>query len=132
MHETDCGRFWVDNINRATISDVNAEGEPGLICNNPVAACKLFVGCNWSIDDSNLVAMNLFIRQQRPICDADVAPDFVMNSLEPPQHFSLIIRDIDTRNSLDERMSANARCFQRSKLLDRKLVCHRRKSLAEG
>jgi len=124
MHQTDGRRFWVDNINRATISDVNAECESVLICNNAVAACKLFVGGNWSIDDSNLVAVNLFIRQQRPICDADAAPDFVMNVLEQSQHFSLIIRDIDTRNSLDERMSANAGCFQRNKLLDRKLLCH--------
>ena len=43
MHETDSRRFWIDNVNGATVGDVNAQRGPALIGDDAVAAGKFLV-----------------------------------------------------------------------------------------
>ena len=59
MHESDCRRFWIDDVNRAAVRNVNAEANAALICNDTIAAGKTFPRFNRSIHDRDLVAMNL-------------------------------------------------------------------------
>src|SRR4051812_15841364 len=38
MHETNCRRIWIDDVDCATVGDVNAECDTALIRNNAIAA----------------------------------------------------------------------------------------------
>jgi len=38
--QDDRGRVWIDNVDRAAVSDMNAEREPRLICNEPSQPAK--------------------------------------------------------------------------------------------
>ena len=46
MDETDGRRFWIDNINRATIGDMNAEQNFALVCDDSVATGELLARFN--------------------------------------------------------------------------------------
>ena len=46
MDETDGRRVWIDNVDRAAISDVNAERDFSLIRDDAVAPRELFVARN--------------------------------------------------------------------------------------
>ena len=47
VHEANRRFFWIDNVNRATIGDVNAERDFFLIRDNTVAASEPYVRFNW-------------------------------------------------------------------------------------
>src|SRR5260370_24741024 len=47
VHEANRRFFWIDNVNRATIGDVNAKRDFSLICDEAVATREIFVGLNW-------------------------------------------------------------------------------------
>ena len=61
---------------------MNAEREPCLICNDAVATGEMFVRLDRYVDNCNLVPMNLFGGEQRPITHANCAPDFPMRRFE--------------------------------------------------
>lgn len=66
MDEADGQRFWIDNINRATIGYMNAEQSVFLVCDDSVATGKLFARFNWPIDNRNFVSVNLLRGQEWP------------------------------------------------------------------
>ena len=82
MHQSDSRRFWIDNVNSAAVSDMNAERDTRLICNEAVAAGEMLILVNRSIDNCDLVAMNLFGGKQRPIADSNRVSDFPMHCVE--------------------------------------------------
>jgi len=82
MDETDGWRIWIDNVNSAAVSDMNAERDTRLICNEAVAAGEMLILVNRSIDNCDLVAMNLFGGKQRPIADSNRVSDFPMHCVE--------------------------------------------------
>jgi len=47
VHETNRRFFWIDNVNRATIGDVNAKRDFSLIRDDTVATSELYVRFNW-------------------------------------------------------------------------------------
>src|SRR5437870_6582361 len=86
MHQTDGRRFWIDNINRATVRNVNTQRDTAFIRHNAVAAGETSIfaadtaaataaatACN-----CDFVSVNLFGGEQRPVADADCIADFVM------------------------------------------------------
>ena len=82
MDETDGWRIWIDNVNSAAVSDMNAERDTRLICNEAVAAGEMLILVNRSIDNCDLVAMNLFGGKQRPIADSNRVSNFPMHCVE--------------------------------------------------
>ena len=82
MDETDGWRIWIDNVNSAAVSDMNAERNSRLICNEAVAAGEMLILVNRSIDNCDLVAMNLFGGKQRPIADSNRVSNFPMHCVE--------------------------------------------------
>src|ERR1700730_17856277 len=60
MDETDGRRFWINNVNRATIGDVNPERDFSLIRDDAVTAREFFVARRWNIDNRNFITVNLF------------------------------------------------------------------------
>src|SRR5437660_759828 len=59
MDQTDSRRFWIDNVNSTTVSDVNAERDTTLIGDNAVAGGKFFVSFKWRIYNCDFISVNL-------------------------------------------------------------------------
>jgi len=125
MDETDRRRFWIDNINRATIGDMNAEQNFPLIRDKTVAPGEMPVRVHWRIDSGDFVAVNLFCGKQRPTFNTNCASNVSMRGFESSQCFGFIVQNIDARDSPDESVPANAARFKRCKLLDRRLLSRR-------
>ena len=62
--------------------------------------------------------MNLFRVQERPVADSNFAARFPMNGIQSPKRFSLVVRNVDSRNSLDESVADIAKRFKRRKKFD--------------
>ena len=93
MHKADRRRFWIDDVNRATVCDVNAERDTQLIGDDAVAAGEFAAhrAAATAIDRCYFVSMNLFRSEQRPIAHTDCVANFPMGDLEPLQHFGFIV-----------------------------------------
>jgi len=83
MHQTNGWCAWIDNVNSATVSDVNAQRDTPLIRYNAVAARKFLAASARLINHRDFVSMNLFGGDQRPITYSDCLADFTMCFLEP-------------------------------------------------
>jgi hypothetical protein len=123
MNQAYSGRFWIENVNRAAVSDVNTEHDTALIRDDAIAAAEFTAHriVATAIDNCDLVSVNLLRREQPPIANADGVANFVMRGLEPLQYFCLIVRNVDARNSLRKSVSADSDGAQRWKLLERKV-----------
>ena len=116
MDQTNGRRDWIDNVNGATIGDVNAERDSALIGNETVATGEFFVGRRRKVDPSSLsfdaagnrdfVAVNLFGGEQRPIRNSDFATNFKMRGIEAAQRFGFVVRDVDAGNPSRKDMNA--------------------------
>src|SRR5205823_12553165 len=84
MHQTDSRCFWIDNVNRATISHVNAECGTTLIRDNAVATGEFFIAFHWRINECDFVSVNLLSGKQRPIAKSNCATNFAMHRVESP------------------------------------------------
>ncbi len=62
MNETDRGRLWIDNVNRAAIGYVNAKRDAAPIRDETVAAGEILVAVNVGIDNRDFIAVNLLRR----------------------------------------------------------------------
>jgi hypothetical protein len=95
MYETDGRRFWIDNVNSAAVSDVNAQRDTALIGDDAIAAWKFFIfaadTAATTVHNRDFVSVNLFGREQRPIAHADCVANFAMRGIEPLQYFSLAV-----------------------------------------
>jgi hypothetical protein len=123
MHQTDGWRFWIDNVNRATVGDVNAHRDPGLICNESIAPGEMFVRIDRCIDNCNLVSVNLLGGEQPPTADANCVANFAMSCLKSPECLGFAMRNIDAWDSSREDVSTNSARIDRGELLDGKSFC---------
>src|ERR1700741_5343200 len=101
MNQTDSRCFWIDQVNRAAVGDINAQHHPTLIGNKSVAGGE-FTGSRamtTAIDNCDLVPMNLLGRKYGPIDDAYSIPNFPVRCIKPLQHFDFIMQHIDAWNS---------------------------------
>src|SRR5258708_38973570 len=51
-------RFWIDNVDRAAVGDVNSERDFALVCNQPVATREFPVALDRKIDNGDFVPAN--------------------------------------------------------------------------
>jgi hypothetical protein len=125
MHEANRGHFWIDNVNSATICDVNAQRDAGLIGDDGVATGK-FATINSAgdsghysvVDDCDFVSVDLLGGEQRPVAKAGCVANFVMRCIEALQHIGFIMGDGDAGNSVRENMMNDANRAQRRKLFE--------------
>ncbi len=125
MNQTDSRRFWIDNVNSTTVGNVNAKRDAALICDQAVAAGEFAAhrAAATTIDDGDLVSVNLLSGEQRPVADADCIANFAMGGVEPLQHFGFVMprrRGVDTGNSLRENVATDSKRAQRGKLFEGK------------
>ena len=123
MNEPDGGCLRIDKINCATVSDINAERDPPLICNETIAPGEMFVRIDRSIDNCNLLPVYLLGSEQRPTTHPDGVTNFAMNRVKSAECFGFVMRDIDASASLSEDVPANSARIDRRKLLDGKSFC---------
>jgi hypothetical protein len=109
MHKADRRRFWIHHVNRATISDINAERDTALIGNDAIARGKFAAhrSAATAVDYSDVVSVDLFGGEQRPIAKAGCVANFAMGGIEPLQHFGFIVGNVDAGNSLRENVTTD-------------------------
>ena len=98
MHKANRRRFWIYDVNCATVSDVNAKRDATLVRDDAVAAGEFATinsaedsGRYSAIDNSDFVSVDLFGGEQRPIAKAGCVANFPMCGVEPLQHFGFIV-----------------------------------------
>src|SRR5260370_10875170 len=99
MDEADRRRFWIHKVNRAAIGHMNTKRDLFLVSDDPVTTGKVLIARNRLIYDCDFVSVNLLRSEKRPIAHSDLTPHFAMNGTETPQRFSLVMRNVDPRDS---------------------------------
>ena len=109
VHKANRRCFWIYDVNGATISDVNAERDTALIGNNAIARGEFAAhrAAATAIDHGDVVTVDLFGSEQRPIPKAGRGANFAMCGVEPLQHFGFIVGDVDAGNSLRENVTTD-------------------------
>src|SRR6059036_1061387 len=118
MHQTDGRGLWIDNVNSATVGDVNTQHDPALIGDDAVAAREIAAhrAAATAIYNCDFVSVDLLRGEQWPIADANCVANFAMRGFKPLQYFGFIGRNVDARNSLREKVATNSNRAQRRKL----------------
>jgi hypothetical protein len=90
MHQADRRRSWIYDVNGATIGNVNAERDTGLIGDEAVARGDFAAinsagdsGHYSACDNGDFVSVDLFGGEQRPIADANRVANLPMCGIEP-------------------------------------------------
>ena len=93
MHKANRGRFWIDDVNCATIGDVNAERDAALIGDNAIARGEFAAhrAAATAVDYSDVASVDLFGGEQRPTAKAGCVANFLMCGVEPLQNFGFIV-----------------------------------------
>ena len=107
MHKASRRCFWIYNVNCATVCDVNAKRDTALIGDNAIAAGEFAAhrAAATTINHGDVVSVDLFGGEQRPIAKAGRVANFAMCGVEPLQHFGFIVGDVDAGNSLRENVT---------------------------
>jgi hypothetical protein len=98
MDKANRRRFWIHDVNCATVSDVNAERDAALIGDDAIARGEFATinsaedsGPYSAIDNGDFVSVDLFGGEQRPIPKAGCVANFAMCGIEPLQHLGFIV-----------------------------------------
>src|SRR5262249_7573536 len=84
MHKANRRRFWIHNINGATVGDIDAERDTALIRDKPVAVGDFAAhrAAATAIDNGDVVSVDLLSGEQRPITNTDCVANFPMRGVE--------------------------------------------------
>jgi hypothetical protein len=118
MNQTNCSGISVHQVNRAAISYVNSKADIALIGNQPIATFETVISGGNGIDPRNLVSMNLAHRNKLSIAQTKNLPRLPMYLVEVFQDNRFVMRQLDSRNALDESVTTTD-TLQRRKCFDR-------------
>lgn len=102
MNETDRATNWIDEVNGATIGDVNAETDSSPIGDDPVAICETLVRRDIHVDDGNFLPMDLLRGDKRRTPELMFGANFSVNRVEPGKRLGFVVRHFDARNAQRE------------------------------
>jgi hypothetical protein len=103
MHKTNRRRFWIYDVNRAAIGDVDAECDAALVSDDAIARGEFAV---WErsaafevraergpylLDNCNFSTVHLFGREQWPTPKAGCVANFAMCGVKTLQHLGFMI-----------------------------------------
>jgi hypothetical protein len=84
MHQANCRRSWIYDVNCATVCDVNAERDAALIGDNAIARGEFATinsaedtGRYSAFDNGDFISVDLFGGEQRPTPTSSRARDFI-------------------------------------------------------
>ena len=112
----------IDQKCRATIGDVNAETNPALVGDQPVALLETFAFADLRINDTDLFSMNLPGRNERHAGQTMFVTDFPMDLIETRERFRLVVRHLDAGHAQGEPVNDALQCTQRRELFSQKLT----------
>ena len=118
VHEANPVAHGVDQINGATIRDIDAEARLGLSRKEPVTPFETLVGRGHAIDDPHFVAMHLLDGEKGSCADSKIGADCAVNRIEPTQRLLFIRTHIDPRDARDEAVDEARQSRESRKLLD--------------
>ena len=98
MDKANRRRFWIYDVNCATVCDINAERDTALIGDNAIARGEFATinsaedsGRYSPIDNGDFVSVDLFGGEQRPIAKAGCVANFAMCGVESLEHFGFMV-----------------------------------------
>ena len=106
VHKANCRCIWIDDVDCATVCDVNAERDTALIGDNAIArgefaaTTPLRPRTLQPIDYCDFVTVDLFGGEQRPIPKPVALRISRCAASSRSKHFGFIVGDVDAGNSL--------------------------------
>src|SRR6266850_940596 len=85
MHQTYRNANRVDEIDSATVCDINAEANAGLICNQAITTVETLVPHDRPIDHTDTLSVHLLRSDERCAADSVCLSDFTMNAVQPSE-----------------------------------------------
>jgi hypothetical protein len=88
VHKPNGGYFWIDDVNSATVSDVNTKRDAALIGDNAIAPGEFMAGRVGALrrpylDHGNIVTVDLLRGEQWPTAKVGCLANLPMCSIEP-------------------------------------------------
>src|SRR5436190_6347880 len=123
MHQTYRNANWVDEIDSATVGDINAEANAGLICNQTITTVETFVPSDRPIDNTDTLSVYLLRSDERRVVESLCASDFSVNAIQSSERFQLIVRHLEIRDAQGESVNDVGQRAERRELLSQKLIC---------
>src|SRR5438552_1229612 len=123
MNQTYRRADGVDEINSATIGDINAEANTALICNQAITAVETFVPGDRLTDNTDTLSVYLLRCDERRAAESMSLSNFTMNAVQPSKRFQFIVRHLDTRDAQGESVNDVGQRAERGEVLSQKLTC---------
>ena len=118
MNDPDGPPLSISQVDRATIRHVNAKADVALVSDKRVAIFKTTVRLKRSVNDRDVVAMDLLSSGKDVSLQPQHVPGTPMHLVEIGKHGSFVLRQLDARNPPHKSVRKTER-IQRVKPLDR-------------
>jgi hypothetical protein len=115
MNEPHRSGFGVDNVNRTTIGNVDAQRSLLLIGDKTIIPRKMSIASQRGVDHRNPVPVNLLGRYLRPIRQPQPLSHFAMCTFQPGNRGGFIAPHIDPGDPLDEDSATTSDGIKRRK-----------------
>ena len=103
----------IDHENRATIRDVDPQGNAALICDQAVCAREAPVFAQGPINHRNLIPVHLLGGGEGCLLEPKLRPNGAMRRIQPSQRFRPISRNIDPGDASDKTVPNEFNSLQR-------------------
>jgi hypothetical protein len=123
MYEANRIAYGIDDENGAAISNINAETNVALICDQAITTAETFVRCGRLMDNTDAPAVHLLGGNERRTAESMSLSDFAMNGVQPGEGFYFIVRELDIGDTQGETVNDIVERAERRKLFNRKLTC---------
>src|SRR5437762_2911235 len=102
MDQPNCWPRGVNNVNRATISNVDSKRDLPLGGDKAIKPGEVRVLARRSLDNIDLITVHLFSRQEWPVGNSKAVPRGPVSCFQQIQRFSLVFGNIDTGHASNE------------------------------
>ena len=123
MHQAYRIADGVGEIYGAAISDINAEANAALICDQAITTVETFVLCGRLIDNPDALSVYLLRGHERRAAESMFPSNFPMNAVQPRERFHFIVRHLELGDTQCETVNDVVQRVERRELLSRKLTC---------
>ena len=123
MHQTYRRVDGVNEINSATIGDIDAEANAALICYQAITTVETFVLRDRLMDNTDTLSVHLLRCDERRAAESISLSDFTVNAVQPRERLQFIMRHLDIRDAQGKSMDDIGQRAERWELLSQKLTC---------
>jgi hypothetical protein len=124
MNEADGVPHRINQVDRATIGDVDAQADARLVRDQAIAAVEATAGIGRLVYNSDVIAVDLFRRDEWRTSESLLGADLPMHPVEPTERFRFISKHVDTRDTPGERVHHAGQRGQSAESFSRKRTRH--------